>query len=157
MSWRGQGYHLYQRTKQKIQRKNRQELLEVYNRNQTKSRARNCHLKCFILPYSLFCFVYSNAICISIKCNIYYLECMLKEIALNRVCLAAYSKRLPMQRWAIPDNQRSPSVRVSVWMDHDKKTFHGDWWVRAGFQNELYLVQITSYIVSRLYSIVCTV
>ena len=54
---------------------------------------------------------------------------MLKEIALNRICVAAYSKQLPMKRWAIPDNQRSPAVRVSVWMDHDKKTVHGDWYV----------------------------
>ena len=55
---------------------------------------------------------------------------MLKEIALNRVCLAAYSKQLPMKRWAIPDNQRNPTVRVAVWMDHDKKTIHGDWYVK---------------------------
>ena len=78
---------------------------------------------------------------------------MLKEIALNRVCLAAYSKRLPMQRWAIPDNQRSPSVRVSVWMDHDKKTFHGDWYVSLGFHNEIDLTQITKYITSIEYYI----
>jgi len=78
---------------------------------------------------------------------------MLKEIALNRVCLAAYSKRLPMQRWAIPDNQRSPSVRVSVWMDHDKKTFHGDWYGSLGFHNEIDLAQITKYIISKEYTV----
>ena len=78
---------------------------------------------------------------------------MLKEIALNRVCLAAYSKRLPMQRWAIPDNQRSPSVRVSVWMDHDKKTFHGDWYVSLGFHNEIDLAQITKYFISKEYTV----
>ena len=56
---------------------------------------------------------------------------MLREIALNRICSAAYSKRLPAKRWAIPDNHRSPTVRVQIWMDHDKKTIHGDWYVES--------------------------
>merc|ERR1711962_1424708 len=55
-------------------------------------------------------------------------KCMLKEIAFNRLCVAAYSKQLPMKRWAIPNNRRSGSQRVSVWMDHDKATYHGDWY-----------------------------
>ena len=80
---------------------------------------------------------------------------MLKEIALNRVCLAAYSKRLPMQRWAIPNNQRSPSVRVSVWMDHDKKTLHGDWYVRVGYHHQIdFGLNHCIYRQYKLYSIV---
>lgn len=62
---------------------------------------------------------------------------MLKVTALNRVCLAVYSKKLPKQRWAIPNNTRGPQARVEIWMDHDRSTYHGDWYANRYKQTRL--------------------